>query len=456
MRDGRRRHLHAAAAVQEALKGLRDIAVPLLIGLVAGGTRGSTSAMVFGLAGVLVALVIGVARWRATTYAVDDRALHVRSGVFSPDETVVPLERIQAVDTITGPVQRVFGVTGLHVQTAGGEDGDVELPALSARAAADLRAALGHPDHGLSGARRRLTSRALLATALTAPQLGVLLPVVGGIFGLLQNGLLGAGEAEIKHINTTQEVVLVALGLLAAAWLLSFLGAVVAFAGFEVQRAEQRLRIRRGLLQRRAVSVPITRIDGVQIVESPLRRPFGLVTLRLEVTSLGGRESAARTLFPLLRRGEVEPFLQTVLAELAGPLALEQRPPARARRRYLTAPLASAVAASAVAIAVLPALWPLAPVLLAAAVLVGLDAYAAAGLTVRDGDPRVIVRARRHGSRVTLVARRRRLQELDLTRSVLQRRAELATLTIAVARGTRLGARHLERTLAARLLAQLS
>jgi putative membrane protein len=57
---------------------------------------------------------------------------------------------------------------------------------------------------------------------------------------------------------------------------------------------------------------------------------------------------------------------------------------------------------------------------------------------------------------VTLVARRRRLQELDVTRSVLQRRADLATLSIAVARGTRLGARHLERTLAARLLAQLS
>ena len=456
MPDGRRQHLHLAAAVQEALKGLGDIAVPLLIGLVAGGTRSSTSAIVFGLLGVLAALVIGIARWRATTYAVTERALHVRSGVFSPDETVVPLERIQAVDTITGPVQRLFGVSGLHVQTAGGEDGDVALAALSRRAAADLRAALGHPDHGLSGARRRLRPRALLATALTAPQLGVLLPVVGGVFGLLQNGLLGPGEAEIQHINTMQEIVLVVLGLVVAAWLLSFLGAVVAFSGFEVQRVERRLRIRRGLLQRRAVSVPITRIDGVQIVESPLRRPFGLVTLRLEATSLGGRESVARTLFPLLRRGEVEPFLQALLPELAGPLTLEQRPPARARRRYLTAPLAAAAIAGAAAIVALPALWPVLPVLLAAATLVGLDAYAAAGLTVREGDPRVIVRARRHGSRVTLVARRRRLQELDVSRTVLQRRADLATLTIAVARGTRLGARHLERALAARVLAQLS
>ncbi len=126
--------------------------------------------------------------------------------------------------------------------------------------------------------RRRLSLPALLVTALTAPQLGIVLPVVGGIFGALQNGPLGAGESEVKNINSTHEVVIVAIVLLLAAWMLSFLGAVVAFSGFEVQHAEGRLRIRRGLLQRRAVSVPAGRIDGVQIVESPLRRPLGLVT----------------------------------------------------------------------------------------------------------------------------------------------------------------------------------
>src|SRR3954447_18075175 len=173
-REGPRR-LHVAAGVDEALRGLGDIALPLLIGIVAGGTRSSGSALVFGLLGVVAALGIGIARWRATAYMVTDRALHFRSGVFSPDETVVPLERIQAVDTIAGPVQRLFGVTGLHVQTpGGGEDGDVVLSALSARAAADLRTRLGHPDHGVGGARRRLTLRRLLAAAITAPQLTVL------------------------------------------------------------------------------------------------------------------------------------------------------------------------------------------------------------------------------------------------------------------------------------------
>jgi putative membrane protein len=456
--DGPRR-LHVAAAVSHAVRGLSDIALPLIIGLVAGGRSSSLHAVGFGLLGVIAAAAIGIARWQATTYRVDDRALHFRSGVFSPDETVVPLERIQAVDTIAGPIQRLFGVTGLHVQTpGGGEDGDVVLSALSARAAADLRAALGHADQHVDVAtvRRRLSMPALLVTALTAPQLGILLPVVGGIFGALQNGLLGAGETEVKNINSTHEVVLIAIMLLLAAWVLSFLGAIVTFSGFEVQHAEGRLRIRRGLLQRRAVSVPAGRIDGVQLVESPLRRPLRLVTLRLEVTSLGGREAAARTLFPLMHRAEVEPFLETFLPDFAGSLTIDERPPQRARRRYLTIPLVLAVVVSAALIVTLPAAWPAVPVLLAVAVLSGLDAFAAGGVRLHPDDARVVVRARRRGSRVTLVARRRRLQELDVSRSVLQRRADLATVSVAVARGTRLGVRHVERTLAASVLARLT
>jgi putative membrane protein len=455
MSEGERR-LHVAAAVDEAFQGLKDLALPLIIGLVAGGTRSSFSAIAFGVAGVVAALVIGITRWQATAYAVTDRALHFRSGVFSPDETVVPLDRIQAVDTITGPVQRLFGVTGLHIQTpGGGEDGDVVLSALSARAAADLRAALGHADHGVGGPRRRLSMAGLLVTALTAPQLGVVLPILGGLFGAVQNGLLGRGEAEVENINSVDEVVLVALALLVVAWLLSFLGAVVAFSGFEVQRVEGRVRVRRGLLQRRAVSVPVARVDGVQVVESALRRPFGLVTLRLEVTSLGGRETAARTLFPLMRRSAVEPFLADFLPELAGSLAVDDRPPARARRRYVTRPLLAALAAGGVTLAVVPAAWPAVPLLIATAVLSGVDAHAAGGLRLHDGDARVVVRARRRGARVTLVARRRRLQELDVSRSPLQRRAGLATVSIAVAGGTRLGVRHLERALAARVVARL-
>ncbi len=450
--------LHYAAAVAHGLRSLRDAAVPLLIAVFAGGGGGGMLSLGIAVVGVVVTFALGIARWQTTTYTITPGALHYRSGLLSPDDVVVPIERIQAVDTIAGPVQRLFGVTGLHVQTpGGGDDGDVVLSALSAADAAHLRAALGHADEAATEEDRhpyrQLSTRSLLLTALTAPQLTVVLPVVGAAFGVLQDGnLAGSGEAEVNNINSFGEAATIIIILLVGAWVLSFLGAIVAFAGFEVERAEGRLRLRRGLLQRRAVSVPVGRIDGVQIVESPLRRPFGLVTLRLEVTSLGGRETAARTLYPLLPRRDVPDLLATLLPELSGSLAIADRPPARARRRYVTWPLAAALAASALLIILLPAAWPAAPVLVVLAILSGLDAYNIAGLRLHETEPRIIVRARRRGSRVTLIARRRRLQELELTRSPLQRRAGLASIHLEVARGTRLGVRHVERPLAVRVL----
>jgi putative membrane protein len=358
----------------------------------------------------------------------------------------VPIDRVQAVDTIAGPIQRLFGVSGLQVQTSGGgEAAEVVLTALSDARARELRAALGHPDQEeQQHTRRRLTMGGVLVTALTAPQLGVVLPVVGGLFGLLQNGLVGQSETWLRNVNSVHEVVLIALGLLLAAWALSFAGSVVAFSGFEIQRADQRLRIRRGLLQRRAVSVPVARVDGVQVVESVLRRPFGLVTLRLELTSLGGRETAQRTLFPLMPRHDVEPFLATFLPELGGSLALQQHPPGRARRRYVLRPVLVALVPAAALVVAVPAAWPAAPVLVALAVVLGLDAFAAAGLRLDPDDGRVILRARHRAARITLVARRRRVQELGVSRTIFQRRAQLATVSVAVARGTRLAVRHVD------------
>jgi putative membrane protein len=441
--------LHVAAAVGEALGAIRDVALPLLLGLVVGGTHSSARAIGLGLAGAVIAAVIGTLRWQATAYVVTDRALHFKSGVFSPDETVVPLQRVQAVDTVTGPVQRLFGVTGLHVQTpGGGEDGDVVLAALSRDAAARLRAALGHPDTGTAGLHVRLTAGRLLAAALTAPQLGVLLPVVGAAFGVLQNSSMAEGVRLLRDVDTWHEALLALAVLLAAAFLVSFLGALVAFAGFEVRVVEGRLRIRRGFWERRAVSVPLARIDGVQIVSSPLRRPFGLVTLRLEATSLGERETVGRTLFPLMRASEVGPFLAQVAPELAGPLTTTDRPPRRALRRFLTAHVAIALLVAIVLIALVPSAWPAAPVLILIAIASGIDAYTLAGLRV-DG-PRVVLRTRRLGSSVTLIARRRRLQSHALHRTPFQRRAQLATLAVTVARGTRVRVRHLEHPLAQR------
>ena len=120
------------------------------------------------------------------------------------------------------------------------------------------------------------------------------------------------------------------------AWGLSVAGSLVAFAGFTVTRDGDRLRIRRGLLQRSEVAVPVRRVHGVRVVEGLLRRPFGLAALRVEVAGYAAEAAAARTLFPLLRRADVEPFLAELLPELADDPG-DLTPPPRAGRAPLRA-----------------------------------------------------------------------------------------------------------------------
>src|SRR5206468_8491207 len=150
--------------------------------------------------------------------------------------------------------------------------------------------------------------------------------------------------------------------VIALAWALSFVGAIVAFAGFTVTRDGDRLRIRRGLLQRRESAIPVSRIAAVRVVESPLRQPFGLAELRLESAGYGDDPRAARTLFPLIAARSAGELLAELLPEHELPSVALTAAPARAWRRYVLGPLAVAAAGALALIAVLggPGAWALA------------------------------------------------------------------------------------------------
>ena len=88
------------------------------------------------------------------------------------------------------------------------------------------------------------------------------------------------------------------------------MGAIVTFGGFTVTRDDDRLKIRRGFVSRVEATVPVSRVRAVRVVEGIFRRPFGLASLTIEVTGYADEASAARTLFPIVRLRDVEPFLE--------------------------------------------------------------------------------------------------------------------------------------------------
>jgi putative membrane protein len=450
------RRLHVAEVFLATLDNVREMLVGFVVVLIAGGGWSPGLGLVLALFGIAIALVAGYIRWSHTTYWVSGNALHFRTGVLSPDDTSIPIGRIQAIDAIQGPIQRLFGVQALHVQTAGGgSEGEIVLRAVADDEASRLRNVAGLSDPvELDLPEWRLRAGPLLVAALTAPQLGVLLPLVGALAAGADNLLSkDSGERlldELPHDATG--IVLLALAAAGATLLLSVLGGIVAFAGFTLVRDEDRLRIRRGLLQRRTASLPLARVHAVDVVEGVLRRPFGLASVRIETAGYRKERAAAQTLLPLVRTRDVP----RLLADLVPALALDpkplSRPPARSRRRYALPPaLAAAVLGVALTVE-LPGAWPVIPVLAVAGAAEGLLRHRAAGW--RDDGRHLVIRGRVFARR-TLIARVDRLQEHGTSSSLLQRRARLADFQAAVGSGRTGRVRHLDADAARSLFDQL-
>jgi putative membrane protein len=461
------RRLHSAAIGVYAVNALREAALPLLALVVVSGLGGGLDerallrSLVFMVVGVVAAAVLGYARWTTTTWWLTAEAIHHKQGLLGTKETDVPLTRIQSLDLEQGPVQRLFGVYAAHVQTGGGgARGEIVLEAVGPADVGALRELLA--DRGPAAvaertapdAARRLSRRRLLVAALTAGQLGVILPVLAG-FGQLMQSVFDEqdGEAAIRPLlDSAGDLVLAGVVLLVAAWLLSVLGSVVAFAGFTATREGDRVRIRRGLLARREATVPVERVRAVEVVEGVLRLPFRLAAVRMEVIGHAKEAAAAQTLFPLLRRDEVRPFLELLLPELADDLDGLEPPPARAARRYALPPATLGLVAGGAAWAFTPAgPWALAAVVLLAGY--GLLRFRAAGWRLRDG--RLAVRSLRV-ARTTVLGPAGHREWHEVGQNPFQRRARLADVVVTFGKRTAVRVRHLEAATATSLFERLS
>ncbi len=446
--EATRRQHPAAIAVQAVRAALQLFGGIVLVMIVRGSGPGTTAA--FALAGIAGGALIGYLGWRTTTYWIDGPALHYRSGVFTPDEKIVPSARVQGVDTATGLLQRAFGVVELRVQVPGASDADeIVLAAVTHEEAARLRAALGQPAPAEPDELLTLGIRDLLVAAATGPQISVALSAVAGLYALLNNAVdfEKDGEGLLARLDTVQAIAVGVVGLLLTAYVLAFLAAIIVFAGFEVRRDGGVLRIRRGLFERRASSIPLARVDGIVIVEGLARGPLGLAALRIESAAHGGERAAGRTLLPLVRRRDAEDVIARLVPALALPAGELARPPRRALRRFVLVPaLTGALAGGGFALVLgSAAAWSAAPALALVGGFVGVRAYRAAGVRMAGGV--VVVREARLARR-TLLARRHRLQEHELRRTPLQARACLADLRVTVGSGGQGRARHLERAAA--------
>jgi uncharacterized protein len=117
-----------------AIGNLFFIALPVAYGAVFG-TQGfhfwviTVSALLFVSLWVLSIVLFPYLTWKNWRYAIDEREIDLKRGVIVKNRTLIPLSRVQHVDTRQGPLLRWYNLASVTISTAATTH---EIPALDA------------------------------------------------------------------------------------------------------------------------------------------------------------------------------------------------------------------------------------------------------------------------------------------------------------------------------------
>ncbi|MEU7595696.1 PH domain-containing protein [Streptomyces sp. NPDC039022] len=408
-------------------------------------------------AGFAVLTLIGSVRWARTDYRVTHDSFEVRSGVLTRRLRSVPLHRIRTVDLTASPLHRLLGVTVLRAGTAGSADGsgDLSLEALTAADAERLRTVL------LTRADVRATDedplvarinwRWLRYAPLTFWVIGGVFAAAGGAYRVLDGAgiepwRLSVVRGAFDEFGARALWVTIPLALLAVI-ALGTVGALALYVEgwwkFRLEWTDARtLRVHRGLLTTRSVTIERARLRGVVLREPLLLRAGGGATVRAVAGGLGNKEENRKrsVILPPAPRAEAMRTASGTLRAGLSDADLRGHPRAALRRRrmrgllFVTVPGALALATLGVLLTpvLLHCAWVFALVSVPVVLWLARDAYRNLGHGL---DGRHLVARSGTFSRDTVVLRRDAVAAWTFSSTPFSRRAGLVTLTAAVAAG---------------------
>ncbi len=121
-------------------KGGLQGGLAVLVSLMVASEVAGLAWVLLGAAGAVSAvlvLVVPQLRWRRWRYEVREEEIDLQHGTFVMRRTLIPIRRVQHVDTEAGPLRTTFGLTTVTFHTAAG---GVSIPALTRGTAETVRA----------------------------------------------------------------------------------------------------------------------------------------------------------------------------------------------------------------------------------------------------------------------------------------------------------------------------
>lgn len=459
----KRYKLHPISAVINFVKGLKDLVIPFVVILFANGFNGDWLSLfpyLFIVLAMVFSLVTGIIKWKRFVYWFEDDELRIESGLFVRNKRYIPFERIQSLNYTEGILHRPFKLVKVNIETAGtnvSNKSEAELTAIT-REAADVieqemaaakKRKLNVGQEYSEGAQidetdelapqneklYKMSLKELLVLASTSSGIGVIFSgiavVVSQFSEFIPYDFIYEELKAFIQFGVFMIAVVVFVVLLVA-WVVSVGMTMLNYYDFSIAKEDDQLFITRGLLEKKKITLPMKRIQGVRIVENPLRQLFGYASVIVDSAGGSVADEQKINLFPLIKKADVKPLLEAILPDYEFHGELESVPQ-RSKPYFYRIDFVWMLPIIALAGYFFYPYGLLSLLLIPVGIAWGLWQHRAAGFTLLDQQA---IFQYRVFSKHTYFLKRRRIQSLEVNQSYFQKRRDLATIHANIKSGS--------------------
>lgn len=350
--------LHPVSAFINFMQSLKELIIPFIVifgvnifrdgGMTAMFSQGwmGLLPLLIGLVVVLFSLIIGIIKWKRFVYWFEDGELRIEYGLFVKKKRYIPFERIQSLNYTEGIFHRPFNLVKVRVETAGSGkigEAEAELTAINREDADRIEKEMEHAKHRgvptmspheaveesveeIGEAKKevktlyRMSMKELLILATTSGGIGVVISAVAVFLSQFSDLIPYETIYEEVMLFLRFGYLIAALAVFAGllvAWIISVILTVLANYQFTIQVDDDHIYITRGLLEKKKISVPFKRVQGIKVSRNPLRELFGYAVVTVESAggSMGGKDEKIR-LFPLVKQAHMLPILAELFPDM--------------------------------------------------------------------------------------------------------------------------------------------
>ncbi|MBC2378852.1 PH domain-containing protein [Listeria welshimeri] len=442
------RRLHPISLIKEIITNIRRNIVPIVVGLFsvfrAINSRGYLPNWAVYLIIVIVVLLVltpAVLKYITYKYTLEDQGIRIKYGLIFRKNTYIPYERIQTVQKKQWFFFIPFNVCQVLIETAGGNGkAEADLVAVPVGVVDELKDLRDGKKAAIQEVAPETEEKEVAEAEIEAPEKTVVLQTKqlilmavtsGGVFGTLLIVLafmqqfrdviptdwMETQAEQLWKMGIIVFIILIIL-LLLVLWGISIVTTLFKYFQFKLMKYPHSLVIEKGLLERNHTTISLARIQGITIIESPLRQMLGLVAVKVITAGNSGdeKQSGDILLLPIMKKDLALKTLKEMLPNYVFEIEEMERAPKSSLRRFLRIYLIWTIIPALVASIMF---FPLGLVSFILPILAGIKAissYRATGLFTEKHT--LLVQSRPFISKLTHIIRKERIQGLSIRQSI--------------------------------------